>query len=234
MCNILSKIYFACEKDRQNFKDKYLVDDVCNLSETGCNLIFILESPYTDEVEVKHPLAGKSGKAVSKLFENDEAIGKLIKEQRIKNIGILNVSNIPMDITAYKCSDLRKGSCVDIVLINWLRKRIGCNKKSIDSIFKDCKEEKKKIIEIFIKDFRKRIEPLFKTNNNNIFVPCGNVAQAFFDKVKNGFDNCNIRIISNIPHPARNQWTDEILKKLRDDKGVKKIIEINNKETKNG
>ncbi|MCF8305493.1 MAG: hypothetical protein K9I71_08630 [Ignavibacteriales bacterium] len=233
MCDILSKIYFANNITRQNFKTKYLVNDVCNLSETDCNIIFILESPYTDEVNAKHPLAGKSGISVSKLFGKDEAIGKLVKEQRINNIGIFNVSNIPMDISAYKCSDLRKGSSVDIVLINWLRKRIGSNKKSIDSKFQDCKEEKKEIIDILVEDLKKRLEPLFNEGNKNIFVPCGNVAQAFFEKIEYP-PYGNKVIILNIPHPSRNQWTDDVLKKLSENEDIKKIIETNKQEAQNG
>ena len=107
-------------------------------------------------------------------------------------------------------------------------------KKNIDSNFEDCKEEKKKIVEILVKDLEKRLKSQCQGNKQYIIVPCGNVAQAFLDKINIKSDNCGIRIISDIPHPSRNQWTNEILEKLRDDEDVIKIIEINNKVTQNG
>jgi NADH/NAD ratio-sensing transcriptional regulator Rex len=204
------------------------VKDVRNISKKGnAVVVFILESPHTDEIKKKYPLAGNSGKAVSKLFNQKKPIGALINEKEIKDVAIVNVCNIPMNISAYKCSDLEKINCFDLILLNWLRKTIGTDRKAIDHNFKDCKEEKKEMIEKIVDDMKARLcrlQSKLKTKQI-VVVPCGNVAAAFWKKVV--CKNNSVSVIEDIPHPSRNQWTENVLNKLKENNIVKSVIQSN-------
>ena len=212
----------------KSFYKEYLVKDVRNISKKGnAVVVFILESPHTDEIRKKHPLAGNSGKAVSKLFDEKEPIGALIKDSLVKNVAIVNVCNIPMNISAYKCSDLEKLNCFKLILLNWLRKTIGTDKKAIDNNFKDCNEEKREMIEKIVDDMKRRLCKLqsnLKTKQI-VVVPCGNVATAFWKKVV--CKNNSVSVIEDIPHPSRNQWTEKVLKKLKENNVIKEGILLN-------
>ena len=82
----------------ESLKD-YFVND---LVYDEVRVVFVLESPHTQEVKNGYPVAGKSGNDMSKvLFGLDEAFGKLIYEQIIKNIAIVNVCNYPLQKSAY-------------------------------------------------------------------------------------------------------------------------------------
>ncbi|MES2588831.1 MAG: hypothetical protein V4622_07620 [Bacteroidota bacterium] len=62
--------------------------------------IFILESPHSDELENKYPVAGQTGKNMSRNILDDDQIpfGKLLMERdsRIKNYGVFNTCHFPL------------------------------------------------------------------------------------------------------------------------------------------
>ncbi len=212
----------------KSFYKEYLVKDVRSISKKGNSVVvFILESPHTDEIRKKHPLAGKSGKSISQLFGKKEPIGSLIKNSLVKNVAIVNVCNIPMNISAYKCSDLEKLNCFNLILLNWLRKTIGTNRKAISHKFRDCSKEKQKMIKKITDDLRKRLCALKKElpNKQIVVVPCGNVAMAFWKKVV--CKNNSVSVIEDIPHPSRNQWKKKVLNKLKENNLVKAVIQFN-------
>ena len=76
-------------------------------------------------------------------------------------------------------------------------------------------------------DLRKRLCALKKElpNKQIVVVPCGNVATAFWKKVV--CKNNSVSVIEDIPHPSRNQWTEKVLKKLKENNIIKEGILLN-------
>jgi len=88
-------------KQKEKNLDKFIVND---LIKSNTKIIFILESPHINEIKEHHPLAGKTGKLISKkLFSNDNSFGSLLIENRsiFKDYGIMNISQIPLQASAY-------------------------------------------------------------------------------------------------------------------------------------
>jgi Cu2+-containing amine oxidase len=183
---------------------KYVVDDL-NLDQA--EVIFVLESPHIDELLAGYPVAGKSGRSMTEvLFQDKEAyqclckneiryepIGKLIQQNDIINIAIMNIAQIPLQMLAYDCNDIKK-HCVIIKQLEIFR----ATKKSISS----------EISELILEDFKGRIQ---KYGAKKI-VLCGKFAQAIFKSTGLKFEN----IIPNIPHPSRGNWgkMDDIKKNM--------------------
>jgi len=109
-----SKFQPICEL--MDFFKQYYVPDLIG---SECKVLFILESPHTDEIIHKHPLAGSSGLNLSKglidagLNEIANANGNYLPfgcwlQENIntsigKKFGIMNVCNFPMQSEAYSC-----------------------------------------------------------------------------------------------------------------------------------
>lgn len=167
----------------ESLKNYFVNDLVYEDSE----VIFVLESPHTEEVKNGYPVAGKSGKDMSKvLFGLDEAFGKLIYEQSVKKIAIVNVCNYPLQKSAYLNADLKELEFFEKIRQNpKLRKndKIGINAA----------------LEIMMSDFVKRLQ---KHKGKRIVV-CGNFAQSCFENYLNADDFQNILYV---PHPSFNNW----------------------------
>ena len=170
----------------------YFVND---LLYKNTKIIFVLESPHTGEVRNGYPVAGKSGNDMSKvLFGLDEAFGKLIFQQSIKGIGILNVCNYPLQKSAYENQNLKEIELFEKIRQNPnLRKydKIGINP----------------IVIKIMDDFKSRLE-IYRDKK---IVLCGNFAQSAFDSL---FDEDEFSDILRVPHPSFNNWKKEKYKDI--------------------
>lgn len=170
----------------ESLKD-YFVED---LLYDNSKVVFVLESPHTQEVKNGYPVAGKSGNDMSKvLFGLDEAFGKLIYEQRIKNIAIVNVCNYPLQKSAYKNPQMR-----ELEQFEKIRQNPKLRKYDKDGI--------NAVVKPMMEDFSKRLS---KYKEKKI-VLCGNFAQAAFDSV---LDETQFKEILRVPHPSFNNWKKE-------------------------
>lgn len=194
---------------------KYKVND---LNIDTASVIFVLESPHTGEVEAKYPVAGSSGRAITKtLFPNEKdfkALGKLLydekdteQDNRLKNIGIMNISQIPLQMSAYLCEDIQN-NCELFRLLGLIRNNPKERKHN---------KQLNLIISIIKNDFEKRIENLTPQK----IILCGDFVQEIFESIFE-FDS-NIHF--NVPHPSYGNWSKEkytseitILKDLVNDK----------------
>ena len=182
---------------KYNFKD-YFVDD---LIYDDTKIIFVLESPHVYEVKNGYPVAGKSGKDMSKILMREDALkklsfGQLIYERKIPNFGILNVSNIPLQELAYNLkTDNGSFSALPTQLIfkDFILFRQNPSKRK-----KDCRVNK--MIDIFAQDFKKRLEQ----HRDKKIVLCGGFVQKIFhDNFKDdAFEN-----LIEVPHPSFNNWS---------------------------
>ena len=179
---------------RYNFQD-YFVND---LVDSKTEIIFVLESPHVYEVKNSYPVAGKSGKDMSKILFEDaelkkESFGKLISEKRVQKFGIINISNIPLQELAYDLSD-EKFSLLPTQLIF---KDFALFRQNPVLRKKDCRVNK--LIKMYQEDFKKRLE----VHTDKKVVLCG----AFVHKIFNDtFTHSDFREVLEVPHPSFNNW----------------------------
>lgn len=181
----------------KNIKD-YFVDD---LIDSDTQIVFVLESPHNEEVKRGYPVAGKSGKDMSKvLFGIDESLGKLIYEKKIKNLGIINVSNYPLQMSAYEDETLE----ADMEFFEKIRQNPSLRKKQapINSA-----------ISKVMDSFKSRLAP----HKDKKIILCGTFAQNAFDGV---FNELSFKEVLRVPHPSFNQWlrasNKEVITKLEE------------------
>lgn len=182
----------------ENLKE-YFVDDLI-YDET--QVLFVLESPHNEEVKMGYPVAGKSGKDMSKvLFERDESLGKLISQRDVKQLGIINICNYPLQKSAYKNQDLS-----DLEFFEKVRQNPKLRKHDKQGI--------NKTVSKIMDNFKTRLE----THTDKKLVLCGNFAQDAFDSV---FNELNFKSVLRVPHPSFNQWLRASNKEL-----IEKLVEF--------
>ena len=189
-----------------NTLQSYLVDDI-RLSGTHSGVVLLLESPHTAEIFHRYPLAGISGEdvtnALSCVFSipqdyrhcpfGEILLGDLNTQvEHLNRIGVMNVSQLPMQSKIYSCSVRRSFDSL-LKNLNTLR-----DSKAID---RENRCTTKRLKEILIYNLKSRID---STPAETLFVPCGEIARAYF-RVANRTSN---RRCSNlcVPHPSRRQW----------------------------
>ena len=170
----------------ESLKDYFVNDLVYDNSK----VVFVLESPHTQEVKNGYPVAGKSGNDMSKiLFGLDEAFGKLIFKQEIKNIAIVNVCNYPLQKSAYKNPD-----SPELQKFEKIRQNPKLRKYDKDLI--------NVVLEPMMTDFAIRLQK----HKDKKMVLCGNFAQQCFESYLNTDEFKNVLYV---PHPSFNNWKKE-------------------------
>jgi hypothetical protein len=172
--------------NNQKFLKKYYIDD---LVDNNSEVLFVLESPSTREILCNAPASGYTGKKISKNLLNKDCKrgmgelkfnNKIPTDNKSKKIGIMNISQIPMQCKDYSLKDLETIDIKKIKNLSWLRKTIQTSGK-ITYNYKDDRKSKNQIIYNILSSFAFRL--IYYLNNYNkiykIYLS-GNVAQAFF------------------------------------------------------
>lgn len=163
--------------------DKYYIDD---LVDSDTEVLFILESPSKLEILLKAPASGSTGKKITNKLLNlevDRGFGELKINKRLDNktIGVMNVSQIPMQYTDYSLKDLNKIKRTEKI------KKLSELKKSITSTgyitynFRKYKDIKSEIIDDISCSFCYRLFNYANYSKTHTIVLSGNIAKAFFD-----------------------------------------------------
>ena len=164
--------------------EEYFVDD---LVYDDTKVVFVLESPHIQEVKNGYPVAGKSGLDMSLvLFNISEPFGKLIYEKIVNNIGLLNVSNFPLQKSAYKNPDAKVVEFFETIRQN-PRPR------------KNVKGSINLVIEKMLDNFKSRLEK----HKDKKIVLCGRFAENAFDVI---FKDNEFKAVLRVPHPSFNNW----------------------------
>jgi len=164
--------------------EKYVVNDTVN---ENTKIIFVLESPHTQEVKNGYPVAGKSGIDMSLvLFGKAEPFGKLVYEKKLKELGLLNVSNIPLQKSAYQNPHAKV-----LEFFETIRQNPKPRKNASSSI--------NLVIKKMLSNFKDRLEK----HKNKKVVLCGKFAQNAFDAV---FFDDEFQAVLRVPHPSFNNW----------------------------
>lgn len=168
--------------------------------------IFILESPHLQELKYGVPVAGPSGATMSKhLFGEKYAkfpLGLLVKKNadeaknrpRLNRIGLMNVSNIPLQSAAYGHPEVRK------TYAPWFDALARIRSSNHQDEYKDALLNA--IQAVMVESLR---EKLFKLADKDLaIIPCGRFAQKFF-RLAN-VTKPNWHVIRDVPHPSYNSW----------------------------
>lgn len=198
-----------------SFLERFQVNDLlCNTQ--NLKVVLLCESPHTDEtsddnIEKRHPLAGDSGKKVTKMLWKhvlckdqstmpDKAIGELVKKKNscFKYLGIMNASTLPLGLAPYVCSPPRPFCDVTPLI------------RILDD-FHDIKDPKKSTVpndgvgRVIRDDLLFRLE---KIPNKALFVLCGNTAQKCFKAAVSEDEYATYKPVC-VPHPSYGHWSDK-------------------------
>lgn len=173
---------------------RFYVDDIFG-DET--EVIFVCESPHTDEVRKKFPLAGSAGSTVTnKVYGKilgksspNVPIGKLLHDGcgDLRWLGIMNVCPIPMQAPPY-------GGICDSNLTDSLEIIRKTTPKKMPKARKSATTFR--VEETILYSFRYRVEESRKRFPHAMMIPCGRFAEYFFIK------SYTESFMPDIPHPA--------------------------------
>ena len=179
-----------------NKNSEYLVNDIIP-DINSLKVLFIFESPYKQELINGYPVAGGSGKTVSKFLNKiDSSIpdnvpfGQYMAFFKDSRFGIANCSNYPMDKAAYESDDFTLYSPEDLDKIRKKLTSTGKAGKELEETYKRLRN-----------DFEIRINEYIK-NPEILIIVCGKIASNFYKDSKLNLGNEKIEV----PHPSRNQW----------------------------
>jgi hypothetical protein len=182
------------------------VKDILPTNLVTLKVVLVLESPFKDEVNHKHPLAGSSGKIVTNYIKNRVTQNSIIRNFcsplgcELKNLpnselGIMNCSLRPLDEAVYKKhysnSQLGKYNAY-INAFNFIRKnQTGLKRRN---------PFHQKIESYLIQNFKNRMAIFNQANQSIIFVPCCPLAEKFLNQCTLPTQHV---LFNRIPHPSR-------------------------------
>ena len=216
MSLLLEKIRHIFSQDLSRRLTHFLVED--RFGSDDVKVILLCESPHTSEVCKGYPLAGDSGKDVTRVLsrwmpehygfnqESIPSIGELVAEQNpcVSWLGVMNVSELPFQDGAYCCrADCRSCSQwgVYISSMQYLRKKPGVKCPNDD--------RRRALRCAIVKDLRTRLQALAthlgERRSDILLVCCGDVAKQYYSQSEeNGYRYPWPAFYA--PHPSRHQW----------------------------
>ncbi|MCF7791681.1 MAG: hypothetical protein K9L78_00495 [Victivallales bacterium] len=189
----------------------YFIKDIIPDEISELKVLFVFESPYKQELVNGYPVAGSSGKTISKFLNKiDPAIpvnlsfGQYMTFFKDTRFGIVNCSNYPMDKAVYGPDTEMP---FPIEHLDSIRKKLSGSGK--------IKKELTSTYQKLLKDFEGRIQK-YTLKNTSLIVLCGKVALNFYNDTKLNLANETV----SVPHPSRNQWAyrkyAETMSRLKD------------------
>ncbi|MGG1576007.1 uracil-DNA glycosylase family protein [Fictibacillus sp. NRS-1165] len=185
----------------QQAKEQFSVADLIS---PDVKILFILESPHREEIKHHTPLAGSSGRSVSKvLFDGQQntPLGLLLKENRDEEsycrLGILNVCSFPLQAAAIPDRKWREDHAEFVQAAE--KVRVGNDK----DVYRN--ETWNAFQETMLQDFKQRLKVLL--NQPLVIVPCGRFAQKQFRLAD--VHSSKWRVVNDVPHPSYNSWAKE-------------------------
>jgi hypothetical protein len=180
----------------QEIAAEYRVPD---LLPDNARIVFLLESPHTQELLHGVPVAGLSGGSMAKhLLGVSGKLGVVVKSDPERyGIGLMNVCPIPMQTNAYADTSVQPAAHgAFFPVLEGLR---ASRKKGLE--LSDWNELQALILD----NLRTRLRAL--VDRSLLFVPCGAFAQKYFELAD--VRSPNWRIVPDVPHPSFNNWDKE-------------------------
>ena len=193
------------------FVESSVVPDLPEGDWGGVKAVLLLESPHEDEVQAGHPLAGGSGRSVTKgLGENVPAmhgvagaVGDLVADgdRRVSWLGIMNASRLPLQVGAYRANGADRS--VDIPAWGEFERCLPYVRGEHRPVTE--RNEAALLMErAIVEDLQERLDGI-PAENGLLLVCCGEFAQRMFERTE---VQDTIRI-AYAPHPSRGQWQQE-------------------------
>ncbi|WP_154116231.1 hypothetical protein [Vibrio cincinnatiensis] len=185
----------------EDFK-RFIVDDLSSSNGTN-QIIFVLESPHTNELIHKHPIAGQAGERMSGLFEilgllsSEDAqlpLGCQIKRGVIENVAIINAAPIPLDKKIY---------CRETINLELIESLSGL-KQRLEKRTQASYKPQGYIEQNLLSDFYSRLNAMIKPSTN-VIVPLGNFASNFVKALQPQ----SVKIVYGVNHPSASTWKSE-------------------------
>ena len=175
-------------------------------------IVLLCESPSGNEISHGHPLAGTSGKEVTRAFAHyrlvsfvgqEEPIGCMLHsppedDGMLNSLGLMNVSNLPLSSSAY-CHEARANYSELLCYFEAIRS----GRQHIRSLDDD--HDPSLVYAALRDDFTSRLRQLQELPQSVEIIPCGRVANAFFDwAIGNDHDLGAMSAGFSVPHPSPN------------------------------
>ncbi|GEM_PF-5365552 len=183
--------------------------------------LFILESPYTDEIKVGFPVAGKAGKTMARVILGNDTIpfGDYLfnRNELVSEYGIFNSCQFPLEITENLQESELKISEI---------KKVPQKEDDRDYNYRELSKFLKTIENLDLEiRYKERFKQLIENSPSiETFVFCGFIAQAIF-----------LELYPNVPIPPYNKPTQLNSKKIHfvnhpSEKGSKWVYKICSKK----
>ena len=184
--------------------------DICSVK-----VVLLVESPHTSEICHRHPLAGSSGRAITKFLgeinretfdkESEGAIGCLVKSRCVPWLALVNVSNMPLQSIVYCAIQASCSNNLCSLLESFQNIKKEMERKTIRSLG-SLDEREKYVYRIIVNDLACRIMKV-RLHGNPLFVPCGYFARNSlgfaFSRLAQVLINVRICTTQNVLHPAK-------------------------------
>lgn len=171
-------------------------------------VLFIAESPHTDEVRFGAPFSGRSGRDMTRVlldrvFDREDIpeplpFGRCMQfhSRFFRHFGVMNVCNLPLQEAALK----DKAAAMPAKYPNLFDafKTIRGNPTAVQRQSQTVARVDAVILDDFTRRLRSCSEP------GPLIIPCGNMARAFVDKSDVAPDPD--RYLNRVPHPSYGQW----------------------------
>ena len=197
----------------------YVVHDVPRSIGATVQIVFLVESPHRDEVrsESRYPLAGHSGRNVTEdlildhnLQESEQLcagdrgipIGKLVYENKIPWLAIMNVSLLPLQKKSYRNHRNQSNKIQTLWCAFW---EIKEKMQRSDSGDPDLCPISRNVYDVIANNLAYRIDQITRSRQcQPKFILFGNVARRSLDRAKQIRPSLQGLPVSNIPvrHPS--------------------------------
>ena len=197
----------SVKKNVKDYFNQYNIEDAIN---SKVNYLFILESPHKAEIKNNYPVAGSSGIEMTKFIyslECNDAFGKLVnyaddykdKYNGLNQFGIMNISPAPMQKSALGDNELLAREEKIIHILEKLRVNYQARTHR--------NKEWNLVKEELVNNFSTRLINVLSNYGPKYLIPCGKLAQNYLELalINNKLAD-ESKVISDIPHPSRNQW----------------------------
>ncbi|MFC7370717.1 uracil-DNA glycosylase family protein [Fictibacillus iocasae] len=176
-------------------KHRYSVHD---LYKDPPALLFVLESPHKEELKHGVPVAGSSGRSMTKFLLNENVpFGLRLKEHPslLEKMGIVNVCPFPMQRSAINDEEWKQNNSSFLEHVEKIR-------TSASISFKD--KERAVLHNILLQDFKERLKTA--ASNETTIVPCGKFAGRYVSLANK---EQTYSVLEGVPHPSYNSWGRE-------------------------
>ncbi len=171
-------------------------------------VLFIAESPHTDEVRFGAPFSGRSGKdmtrvLLNRVFDRKDipdpiAFGRCMQFQSafFRHFGVMNVCNLPLQSAALKDSapEMQRKYETLFDAFRTIRSNPTAAGRASEIVAG--------VDRMILEDFTERLES--RLTADLLVIPCGNVARGYFEK--SGVETKKENYLDAVPHPSYGQW----------------------------